>query len=76
MINRIKTYFTIKKLKKQLKYKLITHIGLFVSDKEKYLNLLHELIEMPVEDAKEKFVTSLSGFKDAQNEPENDIPEE
>lgn len=44
MIKRIKLYFTMKKLERQMKYELLSHLYLFVSEKENYIKFLHSVV--------------------------------
>ena len=60
MIKKIKLYFTMKKLERQMKYELLSKLYLFVTEKDKYLNLLHELAQLPPEEMKEQFIQAMA----------------
>lgn len=46
MFKKIKLYFQMKKLERQMKYELLSHLYLFVSEKEDFITMLHQLPEI------------------------------
>lgn len=46
MFKKIKLYVQMKKLERQMKYELLSHLYLFVSKKEDFITMLHQLPEI------------------------------
>lgn len=46
MFKKIKLYFKMKKLERQMKYELLSHLYLFISEKEEFITMLHQLPEI------------------------------
>lgn len=44
MFKRIKEYFEMKRLERQMKYALLSHLYLFVDEKDQYLTFFRNLV--------------------------------
>lgn len=61
MFKTIKTKIIMKKLERQMKFELLSELYTLISEKKKYLNLLHELADTPQEDLKSAFISAIAG---------------
>ncbi|WP_312369091.1 hypothetical protein [Lachnoclostridium sp.] len=59
MIKKLKLHFKMKMLTKQMKYELLSHLYLFISKKEEYFNVIHELATLPPDVLKDKLLSLL-----------------
>ena len=44
MFKKIREYFEMKRLERQMKYALLSHLYLFVDEKDQYLNFFRNLV--------------------------------
>lgn len=56
-MKRIKLYFKMRVLTRQMKYELLSLLYLFISDKKNYLDILNELTKVPPDKIYEKLLT-------------------
>ena len=77
MFKKVKEYFEMKRLERQMKYALLSHLYLFVDEKDNYLRFFRSLVnEVDYTKFHEDLIYRISEFAHAEAVKERELAKE
>ena len=74
MFKRIKEYFEMRKLERQMKYALLSHLYLFVDEKNSYIKFFRSLAtEIDYESFQSDLISKIAEFAHAEAQKQREL---
>ena len=68
MLSKIKLYFTMKKLNKQMKYELLSQLYLIIANKERYIQFIQQLVtDIDFNNFQEELIEKVAEFTHSES---------
>ena len=77
MFKKIREYFEMKRLERQMKYALLSHLYLFVDEKDQYIRFFRTLVnEIDYQNFYKDLITKVAEFAHSEGQKQRELEQE